>query len=306
VEVEAGEEGGGDDALLGKLSVAQIEKGQAVLAKIEAALKGGSKVNFAELSGSFYSLIPTQSGFSKPPVINNDTLLGEKQAQLEFWLRMGFEDMKEDEGLTPIDGLLKLPLPKTLAMAASNVSDAGSIKTSQKRGEELASKQCGGPIKQMDKELYAAIVLYTGNSIYRQLNAALRSENRKQVQKYFNYLRLFVEAMEFMPKKQRKLWRGISANLFDQYTEGKVITWWSVSSCTSDESVARNFMNGCGGDCTLIIIDSKTAMDITPLSIYPHEKESLLAPGTQLKVKSRKRVGKVAEIHCEEVGRLLS
>ena len=33
---------GGDDALLGKLSVAQIEKGQAVLAEIEAALKGNA------------------------------------------------------------------------------------------------------------------------------------------------------------------------------------------------------------------------------------------------------------------------
>ena len=38
-----------------------------------------------------------------------------------------------------------------------------------------------------------------------------------------------------------------------------------------------------------VIIDCKTAMDITPLSLYPSEKESLLAPGTQLKVKSRKR-----------------
>ena len=36
------------------------------------------------------------------------------------------------------------------------------------------------------------------------------------------------------------------------------------------------------------------------------EKESLLAPGTQLKVISRKQVGKIAEIHCEEIGRLLS
>ena len=306
VEVEAGDEGGGDDALLGKLSVAQIEKGQAVLAEIEAALKGGKKADFGELSGKFYSLIPTKSGFTKPPAIDNDELLGAKQSLLEFWLRMGFEDMDESEKTTPVAGLLELPLPKSLNDAAANVSDSAAIKSSVVRGTELAAKQAGEPRQKMDKELYAAIVLYTGNSIYRALNTALRSENRKQVQKYFNYLRLFIEAMGYMPQRKGKLWRGISANLFDQYAEGKVITWWSVSSCTSDESVARNFMNGCGGECTLVIIDCKTAMDITPLSLYPSEKESLLAPGTQLKVMSRKQVGNIAEIHCEEIGRLLS
>ena len=46
-------------------------------------------------------------------------------------------------------------------------------------------------------------------------------------------------------------------------------------------------------------------MDITPLSIYANEKESLLAPGTQLKVSSRKRNGKVAEIRLVEVGSAL-
>ena len=36
-------------------------------------------------------------------------------------------------------------------------------------------------------------------------------------------------------------------------------------------------------------------------SFYPHEAESLLLPGTRLRVVSRKRVGNVAEIHVEEV-----
>ena len=32
---------------------------------------------------------------------------------LDFWLRMGFEDMKEveDTGVTPIDGVMEIPLP---------------------------------------------------------------------------------------------------------------------------------------------------------------------------------------------------
>lgn len=49
----------------------------------------------------------------------------------------------------------------------------------------------------------------------------------------------------------------------------------------------------------------RSAMDITPLSLYQNEKESLLAPGTKLKVISRKRVGSITEIVVEEVGSAL-
>ena len=64
-------------------------------------------------------------------------------------------------------------------------------------------------------------------------------------------------------------------------------------------------MKQLGGGATLITLDVQTAMDIMPLSEYPHEKESLLAPGTQLKVVGRKRVGKVTEIRMVEVGSAL-
>jgi hypothetical protein len=43
-------------------------------------------------------------------------------------------------------------------------------------------------------------------------------------------------------------------------------------------------MSQLGGVASLIILDTKSALDITPLSVYPKEKESLLAPGTRLKV----------------------
>jgi len=64
-------------------------------------------------------------------------------------------------------------------------------------------------------------------------------------------------------------------------------------------------MSGCGGPCTLLTVKSKTAMDVSALSFYANEKESLLAPGTQLRVISRKRVGIISEIEVEEVGRLI-
>ena len=37
------------------------------------------------------------------------------------------------------------------------------------------------------------------------------------------------------PTQARTLWRGVSVDLYDQYEEDRTITWWSVSSCTSDE-----------------------------------------------------------------------
>ena len=46
-------------------------------------------------------------------------------------------------------------------------------------------------------------------------------------------------------------------------------------------------MQQLGGTASLIILQCKKAMDITPLSVYPNEKESLLAPGTRLKVRGR-------------------
>ena len=109
--------------------------------------------------------------------------------------------------------------------------------------------------------------------------------------------------MNTLPKKNVTLWRGISVDLFDQYKVGETITWWGVSSCTADESVARNFMNGCGGNCSLLIVNTATATDISEITFYSNEKESLLAPGTQLKVLKSERKGKVSEIHLEEVGR---
>jgi len=83
------------------------------------------------------------------------------------------------------------------------------------------------------------------------------------------------------------------------------VTWWSVTSTTADINVAKNFTKGCGGKCTLFIVESKTSTDISQMSFFGSEKESLMAPGTQLKVLSKVQNGNVAEIRLKETGRLL-
>mmetsp|Transcript_66967 Transcript_66967/g.134995 ORF Transcript_66967/g.134995 Transcript_66967/m.134995 type:complete len:576 (+) Transcript_66967:66-1793(+) len=305
VEVEDGDGDDGGDAALGKLTRSQVEKGQAVLAQIREQLLSNftesSAPNVSHLSGLFYSLIPTASGRVAPPPLSSEALLSEKEGLLEFWLRMGFEEVGSAEQVgSPLDGLFELPMPKTLQAAASSISNASAINSSKSRGAELAKAKAGHPTKAMSAERYAAIMLYTGNSIYRRLNQVLR-EDWKAVKPFHPYLRLYFEAMSCLPSKKVTLWRGIAADLFSAYSEGSVQTWWSVSSCTSDKNVAEGFMQQLGGKATLLTLECKNAVDVSPLSFYPHEAESLLLPGTQLRVLSRKRVGNVAHIHVEEV-----
>mmetsp|Transcript_71823 Transcript_71823/g.134312 ORF Transcript_71823/g.134312 Transcript_71823/m.134312 type:complete len:203 (-) Transcript_71823:89-697(-) len=156
-----------------------------------------------------------------------------------------------------------------------------------------------------ESHLHGAVMLYTSNAIDPELNEVLRSEDRGKIKKFFPYLRLLLEALGRLPQQNKELYRGVSVDLFDEYKEKSTVTWWGVSSCTSDINVANGFMKGCGGKCTLLKVRSKTAADISSITFFGNEKEHLLAPGTQLKVVSRKKEGKVTEIVVEEVGRVL-
>lgn len=309
VETEDAEGGGEDQAPMGKLTEAQIGKGQCVLDKLDKELKKGSPntMQLEVLSSEFYTLIPHNFGRSRPPAIKTEQMLEAKVELLKFYLRMGFEEVEEDTGRTPVSGVMTLPVPATLDAACSGLCGKGDINASTKKGEELAKRQAGKPTKKMAASLYGAIMLYTSNAIYRDLNQCLRDENRAKLKKYFKYLRLFFDSMDHLPKAKRTLWRGLSVDLFDnpQYQVGNVVTWWGISSTTSDINVAKNFAKGCGGKCTVITIESLTASDISEITFYSNEKESLLAPGTQLEVKSKKRNGNVTEITLKEVGRAI-
>jgi len=298
---------GGDGAPLGKLSPQQIERGQAVLQKIDAALGAKSVgAQLQALSSEFYTLIPHDFGFKVPPAIATRDMLEAEEELLKFYLRMGFEEMdKVDDGLSPVSGVMELALPASLDVACAKVCAAKDIKASSEKGKSHAAKQSGGPSQKMEAHLYGAIMLYTSNAIYRDLNASLRSEDRTKIKRYFSYLRLLLEALGRLPQQDRTLWRGVGVDLYDQYPVGATVTWWGVSSCTSDVQVAKNFMNGCGGKCTLLTVEARTAADISSITFFGNEKENLLAPGTQLKVLSAKREGRITDIRVQEVGRVL-
>ncbi|CAK0862289.1 unnamed protein product, partial [Prorocentrum cordatum] len=172
VETEDAEGGGDDHAPMGKLTEAQIGKGQHVLDKLDKELKKSSptRSQLEVLSSEFYTLIPHNFGRARPPAISTQEMLEAKVELLKFYLRMGFEEVEEDAGRSPVSGVMALPVPASLDAACGGLCAKGQIVQSTKKGEELARRQAGRPSTAMAASLYAAIMLYTSNAIYRDLN----------------------------------------------------------------------------------------------------------------------------------------
>merc|ERR1719375_1330239 len=93
--VETEDSGGGaDKAPMGKLTEAQIGKGQKVLDKLKKELRAKNKSKIDEISSEFYTLIPHDFGRKRPPPINDIKTLSAKEELLKFYLRMGFDKIE--------------------------------------------------------------------------------------------------------------------------------------------------------------------------------------------------------------------
>ncbi|MFF3837628.1 ADP-ribosyltransferase domain-containing protein [Streptomyces sp. NPDC001930] len=136
----------------------------------------------------------------------------------------------------------------------------------------------------LSADAIAALHLYTCESaFYREINAVLRSPDRERLVPYLPYLRLLFSAVESLPAQTRPLWRGVALDLRSQYPLGQTVTWWGVSSCTSELGVAKAFL-GSRGRRTLFEVTPARAVAIRRFSAFTGEEEYILAPGTQLKV----------------------
>ncbi|MEV6580904.1 ADP-ribosyltransferase domain-containing protein [Streptomyces sp. NPDC051582] len=192
----------------------------------------------------------------------------------------------KDEGLVlpAITGVFATPLmdfQDAVAPVAGTLSGlTGHIDRSRDFGERRADEASGG----LSAEAIAALHLYTCESaFYREINAVLRSPDRTRVTPYLPYLRLLFSAVSALPARTEPLWRGVSLDLRSQYPVGRTVTWWGVSSCTSELSVARSFL-GSRGKRTLFEVTPAKAVGIRRFSAFTGEEEYILAPGTQLKV----------------------
>ena len=55
--------------------------------------------------------------------------------------------------------------------------------------------------------------------------------------------------------------------------------------------MAQDFMAGCGDGATFLTVETETACDISELSFFSNEAESILLPGMRLEVLSSEKKG---------------
>ncbi|CAF3982810.1 unnamed protein product, partial [Adineta steineri] len=148
------------------------------------------------------------------------------------------------------------------------------------------------PEDELSQDESASIHLYTmewkvhDNSLYAMLNRTLRLADRRKLQPWFRYLKLFLTAFfRLPPSKYGTVWRGIPEDLSSLYPKGKQFTWWGVSSCSSSISVLESSQYaGTSGARTMFSIETNSGRLIRPHSYFKHEDEILLPPGIYLEV----------------------
>ncbi|GGW25739.1 ADP-ribosyltransferase domain-containing protein [Streptomyces xantholiticus] len=192
----------------------------------------------------------------------------------------------KDEGLVlpAITGVFDTPLMDFQDAVAPVAEVLSGLGRHIDRSGEFGKRRADETVSGLSADAIAALYLYTCESaFYREINAVLRSPDRTKVVPYLPYLRLLFSAVSGLPAHTQPLWRGVSLDLRGQYPVGQTVTWWGVSSCTSELSVARSFL-GSRGKRTLFEVTPARAVGIRSFSAFTGEEEYILAPGTQLKV----------------------
>ena len=205
--------------------------------------------------------------------------------------------------LSPVYGYLSHPL-LSLKEALDPIKD-------QIQGLDeyirIAKNACHFPSEHgLTRDESAAIYIYTmdwgDHSLFLLLNAALRIEDRSVLKPWFGYLKLFDTALQKLPDHRGNIWRGINADIIDNYRAGMQLTWWSFASCSSSLPVVRQFL---GPVSTLVMVEAKHGRSISKYSSFPKEDEIILCMGTRMYVKgdplkhSSLNVIQLAEIYEE-------
>lgn len=155
---------------------------------------------------------------------------------------------------------------------------------------KVAKQYCHFPSEHgLSKDQSASVYIYTmewgETTLYRMLNAALRSEDRQALKIWFPYLKLFDTALDRLPTYKGVLWRGVSLDIGKDFAKNQLITWWSVNSCTLSVDVIKGFL-GNKKNCTLFLIESNNGKEVSGYTAYDNEDEVILRMGTQFRVKA--------------------
>ncbi|MFG3310261.1 ADP-ribosyltransferase domain-containing protein [Streptomyces wuyuanensis] len=192
----------------------------------------------------------------------------------------------KDEGLVlpEITGVFDTPLMDIREAVAPVTALLSGLDRHVDRSYEFGKRRADEASAGLSPDAIAALYLYTCESaFYREINAILRSPDRSRLVPYLPYLRLLFSAVSQLPVRTGPLWRGVSLDLRAQYPLGRTVTWWGVSSCTSELGVAKAFLGGRGRRTLFEVVPAR-AVGIRDFSAFTGEEEFILLPGTQLKV----------------------
>ncbi|CAF0743738.1 unnamed protein product [Adineta steineri] len=187
--------------------------------------------------------------------------------------------------LMPIRGYEKMPLVSLEEAVTPLISILPEIQDYA----YVAKQRCESvPPDGLTQDESASIMLYSmewkphDECLYFALNATLRTEDRRKLERWFSYLKLILTALEKLPSIRRHVFRGVNLDLSNQYTEGKTFVWWGFSSCTTSIGVLENeqFLDKTG-QRTLFTIECDSGKDISRHSYFQSEKEVLLLAARQ-------------------------
>ncbi|CAF1548760.1 unnamed protein product, partial [Rotaria sp. Silwood1] len=161
---------------------------------------------------------------------------------------------------------------------------------------------CKKPKDGLTQDQSAALYLYSlQHPFYEKFNGVLRNEDRTKAVPFFHYYELFMCTLNKLPPVKGSVWRGVTADISDRYKEDSIHIWQAASSCTQKVHVTDTFLDQ-EKHRTLFNIKCFNGRSIKNHSRYPNENETILPPGTCIKVISRlKLADKCYVVDCEEI-----
>ena len=154
---------------------------------------------------------------------------------------------------------------------------------------KFAKDEKSNPHEGLTPDESACIYLYTMENIalYKILNGTIQDQQRQKLKPWFLFLKLFHSAVIKLPVRKQRVWRGINKDVTKnqpyEFSKGRILTWWRITSCTRNIKVAEGFMQEHGQN-TLLSIDCESGRYIDKHSSYTNEEELILLPGTRLQV----------------------
>jgi hypothetical protein len=204
------------------------------------------------------------------------------------------------------------PLP-TIAPTTRILSLRESVKNIQHLVSDLEKRvsyslaQCKHPTDDLSQDESAALYLYSlqwpegQHSHYSLFNRALRNEDRTKLIPFHNYYNLFMSALNKLPSIQDRVWRGVNGDISKQYLKGTIHIWWGASSCSDEVMVTDTFLDKTTPR-TLFNIKCYNGKTIQNHSKYPNESETILLPGTYIKVTSQSNpAANFHIVQCEQI-----